>query len=81
MFDLNLRISGPGIHFLFYYFQINGDTKIEIPNEELDRRYYEEKIATDLDRWLEDPVTGNLRMWHLIMMISGVVSIASKNYH
>ena len=45
---------------------------------ELDRRYYEEKIATDLDRFLEEPVTGSLRMWHLIMIIAGVVSIASK---
>ena len=59
-------------------FQIHGETKIEIPNADLDMRYYEKEIKTDLDRFLEDPIAGNLRMWHLIMMVSGAVTIASK---
>ena len=59
-------------------FQIHGETKIEIPNADLDMRYYEKEIKTDLDRFLEDPIAGNLRMWHLIMMVSGAVMVASK---
>ena len=43
-------------------------------------RYYEKEIKTDLDRFLEDPIAGNLRMWHLIMMVSGAVMIASKEW-
>ena len=35
-------------------------------------------ILTDTDRFLENPVTGTLRMWHLIVMISGAVTIASN---
>ena len=58
--------------------QIHGETKIEIPKAHLDMRYYEKEIKTDLDRFLEDPIAGNLRMWHLIMMVSAAVMIASK---
>ena len=59
-------------------FQIHGETRIEIPKADLDMRYYEKEIKTDLDRFLEDPIAGNLRMWHLIMMVSGAVMITSK---
>ena len=58
--------------------QIHGETKIEIPKAHLYMRYYEKEIKTDLDRFLEDPIAGNLRMWHLIMMVSAAVMIASK---
>ena len=62
----------------FVRFQEYGETIIEIPHEELDRIYVEKFVLTNTDRFLEEPITGTLRMWHLIVMVSGAVTIASN---
>ena len=71
----------PNIHSdALSIFQVNGDTKVEIPNEDLDRRYVEKYILTNTDRFLEDTVSGNLRTWHVILMISGAVTMLSNKH-
>ena len=48
----------------------------ELSDQSLDRMYVEENVLTNTDRFLEGHMTGSLRAWHLLLIVSGGVMIA-----
>ena len=53
----------------------------ELSDQALDRMYVEENVLTNTDRFLEDHVTGSLRVWHLVLIVAGGVLVASKKLY
>ena len=53
----------------------------ELSDQALDRMYVEENVLTNTDRFLEDHVTGSLRVWHLVLIVAGGVLVASKKIY
>jgi hypothetical protein len=48
----------------------------ELSDQALDRMYVNENVLTNTDRFLEDQMTGSLRAWHLILIVSGGFMVA-----
>ncbi len=51
---------------------------LEYSDASLEKEYVENTILTNTDRFLEDRITGRLKAWHLILMVSAGTLIASK---